>query len=87
MNDEIIIDNLHWKEFKFIGQDDMIMEGILTQESEEYIQNLFKQTKVSFATEILDRFFPNSCPHCERPLNWRDYITPEEIVEYAKGNN
>ena len=38
---ERIIDNLHWKEFKFIGQNNTKYEGFLTQESEEYIAALF----------------------------------------------
>ena len=52
----------------------------------EYETNVFQlPNKFSFAQEILDRFSPNSCPHCGRALNWRDYISPEEIVKYVKG--
>lgn len=32
-----IIDSLHWKEYRFIGQGDTVFEGSLTQESEEQI--------------------------------------------------
>ena len=29
-----VVDSLHWEEYNFIGQGNMIFEGILTQESE-----------------------------------------------------
>ncbi|MBA7710889.1 hypothetical protein ES703_119837 [subsurface metagenome] len=43
---EKIIDSLHWKRYRFIGQDNAILEGSLTQESEELI-----------AHQILDALF------------------------------
>lgn len=36
---EKVIDLLHWKQYRFIGQDNMIFEGSLTQDSEEVIAN------------------------------------------------
>ena len=34
---EAVLDQLHWKSFTFFGQDHAIIEGMLTQESEEAI--------------------------------------------------
>jgi len=46
MNKEIekIVDLLHWKEYKFVGQDNAILEGSLTQESEEAIATQILRT-------------------------------------------
>lgn len=40
---------------------------------------------VKFATEILDQFYPERCPHCQRDiLNWAEYIDIPVIETFVK---
>ena len=48
---EKVVDLIHWKEYKFVGQGNMIFEGSLTQESEEYISDRILEALPELAKE------------------------------------
>jgi len=40
---------------------------------------------VEFATEVLDQFWLDRCPHCEGELwSWSEYLDPEVIKTFVK---
>ena len=57
-----IIDSLHWKEYTFIGQDGLVFEGALTQESEEQITDIVLSIKP--IKELLE-LLTEPCPKCD----------------------
>ena len=70
-----ILDLLHWKEYTFIGQDNAVFEGSLTQASEERIVTsiLAKVREVVGGTRLTKReFLEDVCSICAMEERWTD---------------
>ncbi len=51
---------------------------------ETYRSIVVKIDLEAFAHSLFNKFFPNSCPACQLPMDWKDYITDEELVGFCK---